>query len=65
MKIDRQFISASSAGLYDRPPATPSTAEHGPDGHQIKMHTHERIYISTKVLVYMEVQPNKSKIKKY
>jgi hypothetical protein len=48
MKIDRRFISASSAGLYDRPPAAPSAAEHGPDGHQIEMHTHERIYMYTR-----------------
>jgi hypothetical protein len=67
MKIDCRFISASSAGLYDRPPATlsassaglydhppatPSAVEHGPDGHQIEMHTHERIYIYTSSRIY-------------
>jgi hypothetical protein len=73
MKIDRRFISASSAGLYDRPPTTPSAAEHGPDAHKsrcVRMNVYTYIlevlvYMEEEVLVYMEVQRNKSKIKKY
>jgi hypothetical protein len=73
MKIDHRFISASSAGLYDRPPTTPSAAEHGPDAHKsrcVRMNVYTYIlevlvYMEEEVLVYMEVQRNKSKIKKY
>jgi hypothetical protein len=54
MKIDRRFISASSAGLYDRPPTTPSAAEHGPDAHKsrcVRMNVYTYIL---EVLVHME-----------